>query len=171
MKSLITISTYFCWNTTEKKNLKSVFLAPVFGRPNRYTGLPNGLNTSLPSDICGRQSLKRVKWYGLFIQTRLSFTNFAWSLLEYFVSNNSLVCKFAAYIYFLLCYLYLSIDTHVHSAVGLFDMHDLVLVGRKSGSTLGQILSPHLHQQNLNQVILRWKQSVRKIKWIRLNFL
>ena len=90
--------------------------------------------------------------------------------LNTFISSNSLVCKFVAYIYFLLCYLCLLIDTHGHSAVDLFDMHDLVLVGRKSGSTLGQILSPHLHQQNLNQVNLHWKQSVQKIKWIRVNF-
>ena len=45
-----------------------------------------------PSEICGRQPLKNLKWYGLLRQTislqifwRLSFTNFTWSILEYFV--------------------------------------------------------------------------------------
>ena len=32
----------------KKENLKSVFWAPEFGHPNRYTGLSNSLNTSLP---------------------------------------------------------------------------------------------------------------------------
>ena len=32
----------FCWNVTEEKKLKD-----FFGRPNQYTGLPNGLNMSL----------------------------------------------------------------------------------------------------------------------------
>ena len=31
----------------KKENLISVYLAPEFGCPNRYTGLPNRLNTSL----------------------------------------------------------------------------------------------------------------------------
>ena len=31
----------------EKENLKSVFWAPEFGRPNRYNGLSNSLNMSL----------------------------------------------------------------------------------------------------------------------------
>ena len=32
----------------KKENLITVFLAPEFGRPIGYTGLQNGLNTSLP---------------------------------------------------------------------------------------------------------------------------
>ena len=46
-----------------------------------------------PNKICGRQPLKILKWYGLLRQTislqiflRLSSTNFAWSILENFVS-------------------------------------------------------------------------------------
>ena len=39
-------NAFFFWNTTEK-NLKSVFWAPEFGHPNRYTSLPNDLNASL----------------------------------------------------------------------------------------------------------------------------
>ena len=31
----------------KKENLKSVFWAVEFGRPNQYTSLPNGLDTSL----------------------------------------------------------------------------------------------------------------------------
>ena len=45
-----------------------------------------------PSEICGRDSLKDLKWYGLLKQTislqifyRLSSTKFTWSILEYFV--------------------------------------------------------------------------------------
>ena len=37
-----------------------------------------------PSKICGRQSLKNWKGYGL-LQQMLSYTNFTWSTLEYFV--------------------------------------------------------------------------------------
>ena len=43
-----------------------------------------------PSKICGRRSLKNLKWYGLPKQTislqifkRLSSANFTWSILEY----------------------------------------------------------------------------------------
>ena len=46
-----------------------------------------------PSKICERQPLKDLKGYGLLKQTisfqifeRLFFTNFTWSILEYFVS-------------------------------------------------------------------------------------
>ena len=46
-KSLITTSTCFLLKCKWKKNLKSVFWAPEFGCPNRYTSLPNDLNTSL----------------------------------------------------------------------------------------------------------------------------
>ena len=49
MKSLIATSTYFLLKYNRKQNLKSVVCAPDFGRPNRYTGLPNGLDTSLPT--------------------------------------------------------------------------------------------------------------------------
>ena len=45
MRSLI--ATIFRWNSTEKENLKIDFWALEFERPNRYTGIPNGLNTSL----------------------------------------------------------------------------------------------------------------------------
>ena len=40
-----------------------------------------------PREICGRQSLKNLKWYGLLKQTfwKLSSTNFTWPILEYFV--------------------------------------------------------------------------------------
>ena len=43
-----------------------------------------------PSKICGRQPLRNLKWYGLLRQTislqnfsRLSSTNFTWSIFEY----------------------------------------------------------------------------------------
>ena len=46
-----------------------------------------------PSKICERQPLKNLKGYGLLKQIisfqifeRLFFTNFTWSILEYFVS-------------------------------------------------------------------------------------
>ena len=35
------------WKKSWNKKLKKLFWAPEFGRPNRYTGLPNGLDTSL----------------------------------------------------------------------------------------------------------------------------
>ena len=45
-----------------------------------------------PSEICGREPLKDLKWYGLLKQTislqifyMLSSTKFTWSILEYFV--------------------------------------------------------------------------------------
>ena len=47
VKSLIYIQHIFVIEQLKKENLKSVFWAPEFGRPNRYTGLPNGLDTSL----------------------------------------------------------------------------------------------------------------------------
>ena len=54
MKSLIATSKFFFFFffflveiKLKKENLKSDFWAPEFGRSNRYTGLPNGLNTSL----------------------------------------------------------------------------------------------------------------------------
>ena len=38
---------FFVKSQLKKENLKSVFWATEFGCPNRYTGLPNGLNTSM----------------------------------------------------------------------------------------------------------------------------
>ena len=35
----------------KKENLKGVFWAVEFGRPNRYTSLQNDLNTSIPSAL------------------------------------------------------------------------------------------------------------------------
>ena len=40
-------NVFFVEIQLKKENLKSVFLAPKFGRPNRYTVLQNGLDTSL----------------------------------------------------------------------------------------------------------------------------
>ena len=40
-----------------------------------------------PSKICGRQPLKKLKW-NLQIFLRLPFTNFTWSILEYFDPND-----------------------------------------------------------------------------------
>ena len=52
VKSLIATSTFFFIEIQLKKeNLKSIFWALKFGRPNRYTGLPNGLNTSLMHNV------------------------------------------------------------------------------------------------------------------------
>ena len=50
----------------KQKNLKSVFWASEFGRPNQYTGLPNGLNTSLeyntlPREIRSEKNHKNFK--------------------------------------------------------------------------------------------------------------
>ena len=44
VKSLMATSTYF---ENEKRKPESVFWAPEFGRPNRYIGLSNGVDTSL----------------------------------------------------------------------------------------------------------------------------
>ena len=41
-----------------------------------------------PSKICRRQPLKNLKGYGLL---KLYSTNFAWSILEYFVPYNGLL--------------------------------------------------------------------------------
>ena len=56
--AILTSSTYFFVELQQKKRkLKNLFWAPEFGRPNRYTGRPNGLNMSLK------------KSYGLFKHT------------------------------------------------------------------------------------------------------
>ena len=44
-------NVFFAEIQLKKENLERVFSAPEFGRPNRYAGLPNGLNTSLPKLI------------------------------------------------------------------------------------------------------------------------
>ena len=47
MTSLIAIQHTFVEVQLKIEKMKSVFWAREFGRPNRYTGLPNGLDTSL----------------------------------------------------------------------------------------------------------------------------
>ena len=45
---MIAISTYFLLNSTGKRKLE-IFVGAGIGQPDRYTGIPNGLNTSLKS--------------------------------------------------------------------------------------------------------------------------
>ena len=42
---------------TEKRKFKKIFWAPGFGCANRYTGLPNGLDTSLDVLVSGTKWL------------------------------------------------------------------------------------------------------------------
>ena len=51
LKSMIAISTYFLLNSTGKRKLE-IFVGAGIGQPDRYTGIPNGLNTSLKSSSC-----------------------------------------------------------------------------------------------------------------------
>ena len=47
MTSLIAIQHIFVEVQLKIEKMKNVFWAREFGLPNRYTGLPNGLDTSL----------------------------------------------------------------------------------------------------------------------------
>ena len=47
VKSLVVVQRISVEVQLKKKNLKSLFLDAEFGCPNRYTGLQNGLHTSL----------------------------------------------------------------------------------------------------------------------------
>ena len=82
VKSLIAIQHIFVEAVLKKENTKSVFWAPEFGYPNRYTGLPNSLDTS-------RQNLIRIL-RGMFLlytlQTLLGMY-FA-SCFKYFITKN-----------------------------------------------------------------------------------
>lgn len=48
VKLLTATSTYFCWNTAEKRKLEKCFLGARAWAPKPYIGLPNSLNKSLP---------------------------------------------------------------------------------------------------------------------------
>ena len=48
LQAISTSSTYFFVELQQKKRkLKNLFWVSEFGHPNQYTGLPNGLDTSL----------------------------------------------------------------------------------------------------------------------------
>ena len=79
----------YSFSAYAKYSRKLTFLTPlcVSGSKNVFK---NGT-----SKICGRQP-KKLRWYGSAKQTissnifeRLSSTNFAWSILKYFVLNDS----------------------------------------------------------------------------------
>ena len=68
---------------------------PAFSK-NLLKGIWDKVFKNNPSKICGKQSLKNLKRYGLPKKTiplqifcRLSSTNFTQSILEYFVPYNS----------------------------------------------------------------------------------
>ena len=53
-------NVFFVEIQLKRENLKSVFRAPEFGHPDRYTGLPNGLNTSLLTSSLAFNQLRSI---------------------------------------------------------------------------------------------------------------
>ena len=84
VKSLIAIQHIFVEALLKKENTNFFFWAPEFGYPNRYTGLPNSLDTS-------RQNLIRILRgiFLLYILQTLLGMHFA-SCFKYFITNNVL---------------------------------------------------------------------------------
>ena len=88
-KCKIFVTVIKCCEHNKKKAVLSV--ASVQCVPKKWDKVfKNG-----PSKICGRQPLENLKWYDLLKQTislqrfwRLSYTNFTWSILEYFFPND-----------------------------------------------------------------------------------
>ena len=88
-KCKIFVTVIKCCEHNKKKAVLSV--ASVQCVPKKWDKVfKNG-----PSKICGRKPLENLKWYDLLKQTislqrfwRLSYTNFTWSILEYFFPND-----------------------------------------------------------------------------------
>ena len=65
---------FFVEMQLKKQKLKSDFWVPELGCPNRYTGLPNGLNTSLINDLF---FCLEIKFYEGLVSTQSKYQVFA----------------------------------------------------------------------------------------------
>ena len=70
LKSVVAISTYFFVEFNWKREVEMFLWALELGQPNRYTGIPDGLNTSLKSS--SRCSLLWSAWCFLPLFSRKS---------------------------------------------------------------------------------------------------
>ena len=76
------LSSWRIFNCRHKQLLRKSWLLDVWQGSKCDKVFKNG-----QSEICGRQPLKNLKWYGLLKRKRLSLTHFTWSILDFFIPN------------------------------------------------------------------------------------